>query len=127
MPCVPLGTIPPFVPDETVVSKHRRQTGEDEGFGIRELCNDAASVGLICLLAALLLAYAVSYLVLSRRGYAEARKVQGEGFYYLPPEITASWRRSEGALRLLYLPLNLIDQGLGTGRVPSSEPLWDLS
>jgi hypothetical protein len=83
--------------------------------------------GMLVLLATLIVAYVTSYLVLSRRGFAEAHNVDSEGFHYLPLENTDSWRRNERALRLLFLPMNLIDQGLGTGLSHASEPLWDLS
>ena len=76
------------------------------------------------LLAAL---YISSYVVLSRRAYAEADRCGFEGFYYFLPENTAAWRvKNQGGMVLFY-PLNLIDQWVGLGRPPACEPMWGLS
>lgn len=70
--------------------------------------------------------YVVSYLVLSRRGYAEADLCSFKGFYYLTPSNTAVWRHVNYGLAILYWPLNRLDRFAGTGRAPASEPMWGL-
>jgi hypothetical protein len=82
---------------------------------------------LLLALAVFLLLYVGSYAVLSRRGYAEADRYNMKGFYYLTPEKTVQWRFENSTCIYLYLPLNVADQWLGTGRSPASEPLWGLS
>ena len=78
------------------------------------------------LLAILLASYVGSYLVLSRRGYAEADEYHMIGFYYFLPENSDEWRSKERAFELFYWPLNEIDQAIGTGRPLGAEPLWGL-
>jgi hypothetical protein len=75
----------------------------------------------------LLALYVGSYLVLSRRGYAEAKLYGFKGFYYLTPENSDHWRHWNYSLVYLYAPANAVDRWLGTGRYPASEPLWGLS
>ena len=88
--------------------------------------NARLCTALLVTLATLGLVYGLSYAVISRRGFAEARKTDSDGFYYLPPMDSDGWRRRNSTLRLLFTPINLVDQMLGTGRAPSSEPLWDI-
>lgn len=75
----------------------------------------------------LLVLYAGTYLVLSRRGYDEARRYNFQGFYYFTPEPTALWRFGHHSCWVIFRPLNQVDQELGTGRPPAHEPLWGLS
>ncbi|MFL5245987.1 MAG: hypothetical protein ACJ8FY_28285 [Gemmataceae bacterium] len=85
-------------------------------------------LGLICI-SVLLFLYLANYLYLSRRGYAEARKVGMEGFYYskMPDndssETIYQFHRNNRYLKMLYWPANKLDCLLGTGReavTPSS-------
>ncbi len=75
----------------------------------------------------LLLLYVVVYIGLSRYGYAESRKHNLEGFYYFTPKDLATWRLANYGCVCLFWPLNIIDQRLGTGMAPASEPLWRLT
>ena len=77
--------------------------------------------------ALLLLLYVGSYVVLSRRGYAEADRYNMKGFYYFFPENSAAWRWKNYGCMHLFRPLNALDRWLGLGRHPASEPLWGLS
>jgi hypothetical protein len=70
--------------------------------------------------------YVGSYLVLSRRGFAEARQYHAKGFYFFTPRPTAGWRNSNYACVCVYYPLILVDNCLGTGDWPAAEPLWGL-
>ena len=79
------------------------------------------------LLVALLTAYISSYLVLSRRGFAQADAWEMEGFYFLPPENSDRWRFWNYTLVRIYYPLILIDNWIGTGRPIANEPTWHLS
>jgi hypothetical protein len=76
----------------------------------------------IIVLIALLVVYVGSYLVLSRRGFADADRWDAEGFYFLPPEDTNEWRFWNYTLVRVYYPLIVIDNGIGTGRPAASEP-----
>jgi hypothetical protein len=78
-------------------------------------------------LVAFLVLYVLSYVVVSRRAFAESRRMNTEGFYFFPPEPTDRWRLSNTALVLLYCPLIYIDVLLGTGLVPADEPLWPIA
>lgn len=71
--------------------------------------------------------YLSAYLVLSRRGFAEADRTQSPGFYYVTPRDTDGWRLLNRTCGLLFRPLEILDQWLGTGREPASEPLFGLS
>jgi hypothetical protein len=71
--------------------------------------------------------YVGSYVVLSRRGYAEADRYNMKGFYYFFPENSAAWRWKNYGCMHLFRPLNALDRWLGLGRHPASEPLWGLS
>ncbi len=75
----------------------------------------------------LLLAYVATYVLLSRRGYAEAERDEMEGFYYFTPEESRVWRWKNFACVVIFYPLNLVDRGLGWGRAPGSEPMWRLT
>lgn len=74
--------------------------------------------------ALVLLLYLGSYVVLSRRGYAEADRYGIKGFYYFLPEDSDAWRLKNFGCVLLFSPLNAVDRGLGFGRRPAAEPLW---
>ena len=82
---------------------------------------------LVVLLVTSLIAYVGSYVVLSRRDFAETEAMGGEGFYFFPPEETASWRAWNYGLVAFYYPLIVIDNWLGTGKSVACEPLWKLS
>ena len=77
--------------------------------------------------ALLLLLYFGSYVVLSRRGYADAERWNMKGFYYFFPEDSREWRVKNYGCMYLFKPLNLMDQWLGLGKPPAAEPLWGLS
>jgi hypothetical protein len=82
---------------------------------------------LLWLCGALLLLYVGTYVALSRRGYAEADRYNMKGFYYFFPEDSDAWRLKNYGCVCLFWPLNVVDQRLGLGRHPGSEPLWGLS
>ena len=71
--------------------------------------------------------YVGSYCWLSRRGYAEADQFRFRGFYYFFPEDSNDWRRKNDACVTLFWPINSLDQAIGLGRNPASEPLFRLS
>jgi hypothetical protein len=73
------------------------------------------------------IAYIAIYVVLSRRGYAEAEKYDFAGFYYFTPEESNAWRWKNYGCVVIFYPLNFIDRCLGTGRPIGTEPLWRLS
>jgi hypothetical protein len=75
----------------------------------------------------LLVLYVGTYLVLSRRGYAEADRYHMKGFYYFFPENSDAWRWKNYGCVHLFGPLNAVDRWLGFGRSPACEPLWGLS
>jgi hypothetical protein len=70
--------------------------------------------------------YVASYTVLSRRGFKEAERYRMEGFYFVPVDNPAMFR-VHSALTLLYAPLIWLEQAAGTGRAPSSSPMFELS
>ncbi len=74
----------------------------------------------------LLTAYVGSYWGMSRHGFAMADEYDFQGFYFYVPEDSDQWRWAESGTRLLYLPLIYVDNWIGTGRWPASEPLWQL-
>ncbi len=83
---------------------------------------------IVLLLAIIFLAlYVGTYAVLSRRGYAEADQWKFKGFYYFTPAPTDHWRSTNYGCAFAYWPINQVDQWLGLGRAPASEPLWGLS
>jgi hypothetical protein len=75
--------------------------------------------------------YVVAYLVLSRRGYAEAASFRLKGFYYLPPMPpwrVPCWESVEfGLLGPLFRPLNALDEWIGTGMPQGSCVLLGVS
>ena len=76
----------------------------------------------------LVVLYVGSYFALSRRGYAQAdRWNMHDAFYYFTPENTQSWRQRNDTCVYLFWPAKIVDQLLGFGKVPASEPLWGLS
>jgi hypothetical protein len=74
----------------------------------------------------LLVLYVGSYVVRSRRAYAEAERCDMKGFYYFTPENSDRWRFWNYTCVYLYLPLNAVDRWIGLGRGPACEPLWGL-
>ncbi len=74
----------------------------------------------------LCLAYVSSYLILSRRGFAQADEWNAPGFYFVTPRNETTWRIN-WCLSVLYYPLIAIDSALGTGRPLGSEPIYRLS
>ncbi len=74
-----------------------------------------------------LLLYLGSYIILSRRGYAEADQYKLKGFYYFTPVNSDSCRFWNTACVFIYTPLNEVDCKLGIGKPPAYEPLWGLS
>lgn len=81
---------------------------------------------MLVLIAFVVLVYVSSYVVLSRRGFAEADAQDAEGFYFLAPEDSDEWRFRNFTLVRVYAPLIAVDNAIGTGRGAASEPLWDL-
>jgi hypothetical protein len=73
-----------------------------------------------------LLCYVGSYLALSRVGFAWADQYGAKGFYFVEPRDTRLWRLENSTCVCVYCPLIIIDNWLGTGRWPGSEPLWGL-
>jgi len=82
---------------------------------------------MILAIACLLAAYVGAYVCMSRRGYAEADRWDGAGFYYFTPENSDSWRRWNYGCEILFRPLNWIDRQLGCGRPPAYEPMWGIN
>ena len=81
-------------------------------------------LAVICVVVA---TYISSYLVLSRRGFAQANRMRVEGFYFLTPRDTNTWRQWNYGLARFYAPLIALDNGIGTGRQVASEPLWEIA
>lgn len=75
----------------------------------------------------LVVAYVGSYLVLSRRGFALTEALGGKGFYFFAPQDTTTWRVCNYGCVVLYYPLIMADEWLGTGKPVACEPLWRLS
>lgn len=82
---------------------------------------------LVQALALLVVAYSGSYLLLSRRGYAEADRDNIHGFYYFAPVQSDTWRVTNYGCVYLFSPANWVDRSVGFGRPPAREPLWGLS
>lgn len=78
-------------------------------------------------LAAILLLYVGSYLVLSRHGFAQTDKLGAKGFWFFEPRDSGLWRLSNYGCVCIYFPLIVVDNCLGTGRWPAKEPLMGLS
>ena len=78
-------------------------------------------------LLALFLVYVSSYLVLSRRGFAQADEWHAEGIYFLTPRDSPVWELCNYSLASIYYPLIFIDNALGTGRPVGQVPLRSLS
>lgn len=81
----------------------------------------------IAIVAISLIAYVGLYLALSRRGYAESDHYQSEGFFYFTLDKNDTWAFRHVVCVYVFWPLNQLDCALGTGRGPSSVPMWDLS
>ena len=78
----------------------------------------------LCLGIALAL-YVGSYYVLSRQGFRQADREKWHGFYFVnPPRDSRSWRQWNYSLVTFYFPLIWVDNAMGTGYPPASEPLW---
>jgi hypothetical protein len=78
-------------------------------------------------LTLLILVYVTSYFTMSRRGFKWADQFGFKGYFFYPCENTDEWRRWEYGTRLLFCPLILLEDILGTGQHPGNEPLWKLS
>lgn len=72
----------------------------------------------------LLTLYVSSYLILSRLGYAEARRNNARGFYYGGMPQNRRGLRFHQICRVIYAPLNSVDCMLGTGREPVTHTLF---
>ena len=72
-----------------------------------------------------LLAYAGTYLWLSRTGFNSADTYDADGFYFVEVDSPATFRVHR-VLTLVFSPAILIERVLGTGRDPAKEPLWGL-
>lgn len=81
----------------------------------------------LILLSMVLATYLGSYFILSRSGYAEAKRYDSDGFYYFTPQDSDAWRFWNETCIVIFWPLNAIDRALGLGKSPAYEPLWDLS
>jgi hypothetical protein len=82
---------------------------------------------LLPILGLILAVYIGSYAALSRRGYAEAKRWDAEGFYYFTPENTDTWRWKNRACVIIFWPINFVDRILGLGRDPAHEPMFEFS
>src|SRR5258707_12901543 len=73
----------------------------------------------------LFLVYVLSYLALSRIGYAEAEHQNSSAFYYFG-SVVEDRDGAHNACVIIYWPLNRLDCALGTGRYPvrPTERLW---
>jgi len=74
----------------------------------------------------ILLFYVGSYAVLSRRAFQRADETNAEGFYFVEPTSDVACRVHE-LCSIVYFPLIVVEQWLGTGRPPASSPLQGLS
>jgi hypothetical protein len=92
-----------------------------------ESCPTTKRKRLLLILAALLVVYVASYLALSRRGYAEARRWHVDGFYYFTPQDNDVWRAANLSCVVLFAPANGVGRLLGFGMPPGNEPLWALA
>src|SRR2546423_12168502 len=88
----------------------------------------AKRLSVICF-TVLLLIYVSSYLVLSRRGYAEATKYNLRAFHYWEIPTNGNrdkiyrFQRIDHFCKTLFWPINKIDCLLGTGRAPGTMSL----
>jgi hypothetical protein len=82
---------------------------------------------IVAVLLTLFSVYVSSYVVLSRRGFAQADEWHADGFYFFTPQDSTAWRFANYSLVVIYYPLIFIDNALGTGRPIAHEPLWRLS
>jgi hypothetical protein len=73
---------------------------------------------LTAIVLVLLTAYILAYLGLSRRGYAEADRLNLVAFTYVSPDDTDAWRSCHDVCTIFFFPLNQIDQWLGSGQCP---------
>ena len=74
-----------------------------------------------------LVMYVGSYVLLSRRGMAEARTNEMACFCYFSPEDTNTWRAFNTTCAVLFAPLNYIEMQLGTGKGACSCVMFKLS
>jgi len=79
------------------------------------------------LIVVLAFLYISSYIVLSRRGFAEVDRLGLKGFYYIPYEDSDRWKQMNRACIYVYTPLHFIDQSLGLGRAVGAEPMRGLN
>lgn len=74
----------------------------------------------------LLLVYMSSYLMLSRRAFARADAMGLGGLWFFTPEDGEHWRLGHYKCVVVYSPLIVMDNLMGTGREVTHEPTWDL-
>ena len=77
-------------------------------------------------IAVLFVAYAASYLVVTRRAFAEADRYKMYGYYFVLPT-NASSRWVNQFCRCFYYPCICVESLLGTGREPACDPMEGLS
>jgi len=70
----------------------------------------------------LLMLYAGTYLALSRAGFRWADRTNVEGFYFVEPRNEVA-DKVHHACTIVYYPLILTDNLIGTGRPPAHAPL----
>ena len=71
--------------------------------------------------------YVGSYYLLSRRGFGEMDTWDGVGFYFITPKESNVWAVCNYGLVVIYYPLIVIDNAIGTGRPVGGIPLWRIS
>lgn len=88
----------------------------------------AKMIGVAAMIA-ILFAYISSYAYLSRHGMSETRAYNSEGILYVPvSEVEQSHNLSRHhLLRVLFTPLNLIDQKVLGADAPVTSMMFDLS
>jgi hypothetical protein len=80
---------------------------------------------LLMTLAALLI-YVACYVSLSRQGFAKADAIELKGLWFSIPKDGKGWRRHHYTCVVVFSPLIVVDNFIGTGRPLVPEPIWDL-
>lgn len=79
----------------------------------------------ISLLAVLLVGYTATYFVLSRQAMAKSEPYGLIGYFFVfPPEDTDEWRAAERRYRLLFMPLIVLEDQLGSKTLPGPPPCF---
>lgn len=81
----------------------------------------------LCLFLIIGFTYVFSYLVLSRGGFVLSDRLGVGGFYFFEPRDSNVWRITNYSCVVFYYPLIALDNLIGTGRRPASEPMWGLT